>query len=108
MPNLTLVEPGEQPKDDNVYTARFGIMTISEQLRLIADNLEQERAAGAPDHDYMVIVFGNDDLRDGMSVQIGGTKRAHPYLLVGMLQNAILCGLDEAAEAAYLEPQEGD
>lgn len=102
---LTVVPKGDKPAE-NVVAAHFRRPSTADQLRLIADSLDQHMAEGlVAEPDYMVVVFGSDDLKASMSVQVGGAKDAHPYLVAGMLQNAALCGLDEAAYQSCEEEQ---
>lgn len=99
---LTLVGKGDT-NVENVVEGQFGRPSTADQLRAIADRLDR---GDFPEPDYMATVFGYDDPRTNMSVQIGGARDAHPYFIAGMLQNATLCGLDEAAAMAYMEEEQ--
>lgn len=107
---LTIVDKGEAPppapaaeSPDNVVKAHFRRPSVADQLRLIADRLDKEGAW--PEPDYMCIVFAYDDPGVNMTCLNGGLKDAHPYMLAGMLQNAMLSGLDEAAALAFMDEE---
>lgn len=97
-------EAAPAPTKNNVVKAHFGRLSVADQLRSIADTVEATGDDGLLD--YMCVVFASDDPSKGSSVKIGGNKDAHPFFFAGMLQNAALVGLDEAAALAF-EAEEG-
>jgi hypothetical protein len=68
--------------------------SVSDQLRIMAARLE---SGEWPEPEHLVVVLGYDDPQQHMVCLPGGTKDGHPYFLAGMLQNASLTCLDDAA-----------
>lgn len=97
---LTVVDNGEAPDDKkgNVVKGLFGRPSVPDQLRLMAARLE---AGEWPEPEHMVVVMGYDDVTVPMVCLPGGLYDGHPYMYAGMLQNASLTCLDDAAFQAF-------
>jgi hypothetical protein len=86
---LTVVEKG-----DVVVEAKFGRPSVVEQLRIMTARLE---AGEWPEPEAIVLVLAYTDPKQHMVCLPGGTEDMHPYFLAGMMQNAALTCLDDAA-----------